>query len=191
MNKFFVLLIGLFLITTNFISAQPFTEASGKAYKTVKIGKQIWMAENLNYKTSIGSWCYDNTIDNCAKYGRLYNWETALEVCPNGWHLPGDAEWTVLTDYLDNKYGKLKATKGWNAPNTGATNSTGFGAIPGGGCNSNVEIFSGIGESGNWWTSTGSDDKDAFFRTLSYNYENADTHKEKKEMGYSVRCLKN
>lgn len=162
----------------------------GKKYKTVKIGKQVWMAENLDFKTSTGSWCYENSIDNCAKYGRLYNWETAMQVCPNGWHLPGNSEWAELINYLDRECGKLKATEGWNSPNTGAKNSSGFTAIPGGGCNSNGTLFSGIGESGRWWSSSEDNPTDGCFGTLCYNLENIDTGHVNKGQGCSVRCIK-
>ncbi len=72
----------------------------GKKYRTVKIGNQIWMAENLNYETPTGSYCYDNDPANCGRYGRLYDWENAKKAVPPGWHLPNIKEWESLVDYL-------------------------------------------------------------------------------------------
>jgi len=71
----------------------------GKIYKTTKIGEQVWMAENLNYEEK-GSRCYNDSTAYCKKYGRLYNWETVMKVCPSGWHLPSNAEWKVLFHYV-------------------------------------------------------------------------------------------
>lgn len=112
-------------------------ERDGKKYKFVKIGSQFWMAENLNYDTTEGSWCYGNEKDNCTKFGRLYNYQTALTVCPTRWHLPSDQEWNILTDYLGGRSvagGKLKeaGSSHWASPNTDATNSSGFSALSGG-----------------------------------------------------------
>ena len=76
----------------------------GKEYKTIKIGEQVWMAENLAYKPYSGKyWAYDNDNSNLEKFGYLYDWETACNVCPNGWHLPNDNEWIELTEYLGGK----------------------------------------------------------------------------------------
>jgi uncharacterized protein (TIGR02145 family) len=72
----------------------------GKTYKTVEIGTQTWMAENLAYKVEKGCWAYDNNQSNVKTYGYLYDWKIAKEVCPSGWHLPSDSEWTILSDYL-------------------------------------------------------------------------------------------
>jgi uncharacterized protein (TIGR02145 family) len=110
----------------------------GKTYKTVKIGTQTWMANNLAFKASSGCCAYDNNKNNVAIYGYLYNWETAKNVCPTGWHLPSDEEWTTLITNTGGVYTagtKLKEAgiKHWAEPNTGATNQSGFTALPGGG----------------------------------------------------------
>jgi uncharacterized protein (TIGR02145 family) len=75
-------------------------------YRTVQIGNQMWMAENLNYDTldGIGSWCYNYDTDKCQTFGRLYDWEAALKVCPEGWHLPSDSDWVTLTDFVGEEY---------------------------------------------------------------------------------------
>ena len=140
-----------------------FTDSrDGKTYKTIKIGTQIWMAENLRYKADSGCWAYKNNENNANKYGYLYNWETAKKVCPAGWHLPSDDEWTILTNYLGSEEiagGKLKATTGWKIhnerPDEVATNSSGFTALPGGiWYDGNGAFFQGIGGYGGWWSST-------------------------------------
>jgi len=132
-----------------------------KTYKTVKIGTQWWMAENLAYKTGSGSWAYNNEESNVAKYGRLYHWETAKTACPTGWHLPSDAEWTTLTSYLDGESvagGKMKTTSNWDSPNIGATNESGFSSLPVG-LLTNDGGFYEVGSSGYFWSSTQSSTK--------------------------------
>lgn len=107
----------------------------GTVYQTVCIGNQVWMAENLKYDIGY-NWCYENNPSMCDNFGRLYDWETALVACPTGWHLPSEAEFQELIDALGGNSvagGKLKATTGWSTPNTGATNSSGFSALGGGG----------------------------------------------------------
>ena len=101
---------------------ETFTDSrDGKTYKTVKIGNQTWMAENLNFTTAEGSWCYDDDTVNCNKYGRLYSWETARDVCPAGWHLPSKAEFETLLSNVggsgSNAYYALKdcGSSGFNA----------------------------------------------------------------------------
>ena len=166
----------------------------GQTYQTVEIGNQTWFAENLNYETS-DSWWYDNSSSNGAIYGRLYTWEAALTACPDGWHLPSDAEWTVLTDYLGGESvagGKMKEAgyEHWNSPNTGATNSSGFTALPGG-IRYTDGSFGHLGRYGDWWSSTEEySGLIAWYRCLDYDngqvYRNSDTEPD----GYSVRCLK-
>lgn len=173
----------------------------GKVYQTVTIGNQEWMAENLAYEPSSGNyWAYDNNNSNVETYGYLYDWETACDVCPDGWHLPTDAEWTELTDYLgENAGGKLKATGTigagtglWYDPNTGATNETGFTALPGGIRSSNGTFYD-VGLNGNWWSATERNANYAFGawgRGLSYGSSDVYWYYSNKELGFSVRCLR-
>lgn len=175
-------------------SGSTFTDPrDGKVYQTVKIGNQIWMAENLAYAPSSGNyWAYDNDNSNVETYGYLYDWETACDVCPDGWHLPTDAEWTELTDYLgENAGGKLKetGTTHWNTQNTGATNETGFTALPGGYRYDNG-AFSGIGFLGYWWGATEYDATSAWVRDMYYGNSDVDRFILSKEVGISVRCVR-
>jgi len=135
-------------------AAETVTDVDGNIYATVKIGDQVWMAENLrttHYSdgTALESFVMNNDAALVDQYGRLYRWDTALRVedgsspesegvqgvSPEGWHIPSEAEWLELIRYLGGKAiagGKLKAAGGdhWQSPNTGATNETGFGALP-------------------------------------------------------------
>jgi uncharacterized protein (TIGR02145 family)/uncharacterized repeat protein (TIGR02543 family) len=123
-------------------------------YKTIVIGSQKWMAENLDYDVA-GSKCYDNDPANCEKYGRLYNWNDAMSACPTGWHLPLDADWTKLFVYVGGSGiagKKLKSTTGWYS-NYG-TDEYGFSALPGGNglyFGGSTYTFSSVGTSGSWW----------------------------------------
>jgi len=166
-----------------------------KTYKWVKIGDQIWMAENLNYVTAYGSWCYDDKESNCNTYGRLYNWETAKKVCPDSWHVPSDAEWTELIDFLGGTSvagGKMKetGTTHWDSPNTGATNESGFIALPGGNRRSNG-AFHLIGSYGRWWSSTEGYAASACHRYLDDNNAYIGRSFSNQNFGFSVRCIRN
>ena len=180
----------------------------GKQYGYVSIGSQVWMAENLNYEAE-GSWCYNRLIPSCDTYGRLYNWATAMDgatsstanpsgvqgVCPDGWHLPSDAEWTALTIFVGstNTETKLKAESGWNyyngVPGNGS-NQYGFSALPGGFGfptigTSNVG-FQDVRNCGIWWSATEIDDSPAYFRigaTVGGNSYYGEVNL------FSVRCL--
>ena len=158
----------------------------GQTYKTVIIGEQTWLAENLNYEAE-GSRCYDNDPANCAKYGRLYNWETAMMVCPSGWHLPTRAEWDALLTYAGGSTSgtKLKSTSGWNL---NGTDQYGFSALPGGNSLSYGSSFNGIGYEGFWWTASeyGSGGQ-AYFQKMRTGFVE-DNHLHKSEW-FSVRCL--
>ncbi len=169
--------------------SQVTDKRDGKTYKTVKIGNQVWMADNLAYMPSIGNyWAYDDDNSNVAKYGYLYDWETAKNVCPSGWHLPSDEEWTTLTDYLGKDAGtKMKSTSGWKGNGNG-TNESGFSGLPGG-----VRYSYGdgnIGYYGFWWSSSQSNASIAWDRFLSYDSSNVFRYGNSKEGGFSVRCLR-
>ena len=180
-------------------SANTFKDSrDGKVYKIVKIGTQTWIAENLAYAPTSGNyWAYDNDDANVEIYGYLYDWQTALNVCPAGWHLPSDEEWTELTDYLgDNAGGKLKATGTieagtglWNDPNTGATNETGFTALPGG-YRDRYGYFFSIGYRGYWWSATETSANHAWSRDMNYNRSDVNRHDTSKDLGFSVRCVR-
>ena len=175
----------------------------GKAYKIVKIGTQIWMAENLAWKTVDGCFAYDNNESNVKNYGYLYNWETASKACPSGWHLPSEKEWADLTAYLGGDsiaHNKLKetGTAHWKEEDSTVNNKSGFTALPGGIFNNNsfkhkIE-FKYLGNYGYWWGSTTEPGKDnslnACFRTLGDYYKNEKLDYASKSRGSSVRCVK-
>ena len=173
-------------------------ERDGKVYKKVDIGSQTWMAENLNYDTTAGSVCYDSKPENCAKYGKLYNWETAKKACPLGWHLPSDAEWQRLVNFVgDSDAGtKLKAAAGWNDGGNG-TDNFGFSALPGGYGNSD-ETFVVVGMDGNWWTDleNSTSNTQAWSRDMhhtskgtNHNSATVNIHTHYKVDFQSVRCV--
>lgn len=185
----------------------------GNVYKTITIGGQIWMAENLKYLPSVvGSTTGSETIpyyyvyayngtnvsdakatDNYNTYGVLYNWTAAIASCPAGWHLPSDAEWTKLTDNLggeDIAGGKLKetGTTNWLSPNTGATNKANFTALPGGyRYNGGFEY---IGYYGYWWSATDVNTNYAWYRLLYFDLSNSYRYYMNKQSAYSIRCVK-
>jgi uncharacterized protein (TIGR02145 family) len=177
---------------TNNKNANQFTDQrDGKTYKTVKIGTQTWMAENLAYKTNKGCWVYNNDKKNVAKYGYLYNWETANVVCPAGWHLPTDAEWKILTDFLGGDSiagGKLKTSTGWDG-----TNESGFSALPAGYLGSDAYDF--LGSNANFWSSTESSVTEScalglYTGTIKSFRDKGKVKGVDKTDGFSVRCIK-
>jgi len=179
-------------------SRQPFTDTrDGKKYLTVKIGGKTWMAENLNYETG-KSWCYDKRNSSCDKYGRLYDWKTAMKACPTGYHLPSREEWKALVDYAAGKEAageKLKTKNGWanilsDADIEGGkrygTDDYGFSALPGGFRSGG---FSAIGLVGVWWTATESGGGKVYRQIMSYNKDNVTENNGDKSDGFSVRCV--
>jgi uncharacterized protein (TIGR02145 family) len=145
-----------------------------------------------------GAWCwYNNSADNGAIYGKLYNWyavNDARGLAPQGWHIPTDAEWTTLSTLLGGNAaagGKMKTTgtTRWTAPNTSATNESGFAGLPGG-YRDGDGAFSGVGGYGLWWSATEFDSTYAWGRALSYNSGTLYRNPTNKYIGFSVRCLR-
>jgi uncharacterized protein (TIGR02145 family) len=209
------------------------TDKDGNVYTSVTIGTQVWMVENLkttkyNNGDLIGTttpstldisaeaapkyqWAYEGNESNVNTYGRLYTWYAVTDtrnVCPVGWHVPSDTEWTTLTDYLTNNgygYGgsgdgiakSMAAKSEWTA-NTAAgsvgndqanNNSSGFSALPGGLRNFNG-TYSYIGNNGFWWSSTEFSSTYAYCRTLNYDNIYVNSYNFYEHSGFSVRCLR-
>ena len=160
----------------------------GQTYKTVKIGEQWWMAENLNYETEAGSYCYNDSAEYCEKYGRLYTW--AMDVCPEGWHLPDTTEWKTLFDAVGGQATAgtiLKSTEGW--PYNGYRDTYSFSALPAGFRN-NFGNFYNEGDYANFWSSTERRSDDAYYMFLHYTSGDAYLSYDDKYRGFSVRCVK-
>ncbi|MBR1744994.1 MAG: hypothetical protein IJ734_03235, partial [Fibrobacter sp.] len=160
----------------------------GQVYRTVTIGDQVWMAENLNFETD-SSFCYNDSAEYCAKYGRLYVWTAAMDACPSGWHLPDLAEWKTLLAAVggDSVAGaKLKSTSGWNSDGNG-TDDFGFTVLPAGGRSS--KDF--VGEAAAFWTSEWYGEYDDYAYGIRL-YTDTIVRKfySNKYIGSSVRCLK-
>jgi uncharacterized protein (TIGR02145 family) len=189
-------------------------DIDGNTYSTVTIGNQEWFAENLRTTkynngsaipniTSSSEWSiltsdayawYNNDEATYKEtYGALYNWyavETG-NLCPTGWRVPSEEDWTILTDYVGSKVGnKLKATSGWNSGGNG-TDDFGFSAIPAGGRYYYYGFFGNLGSIGSWWSSTEYDEALACYRFLHYSSESltGDYYNYKKH-GFSVRCVR-
>jgi len=159
-----------------------------KDYRLIDIGKQTWMAENWGCYVA-GSLCYNNDPANCKKYGRLYNWDAAITICPKGWHLPDDDEWDELVDFVGGKGAaglKLKATKGWDNNGNGE-DEYGFTALPGG-ISYSGDHFSLIGSGGAWWSSSVSSPY-AYSRYMGNDRHNVSIALSDKNDFFSVRCI--
>jgi uncharacterized protein (TIGR02145 family) len=162
----------------------------GKTYRRVAIGGKTWMAENLNYETE-KSWCYDNKESNCNKYGRLYDWKTAMTACPAGWHLPSNAEWDGLVGAAGGETTagkKLKSiSDGWN-DNGNGTDEYGFSALPGGNRFSGGG-FRNAGYNGVWWAATENGAGIAYYRNMNYFDDYVGSGSNYKSYAWSVRCV--
>ena len=169
--------------SNNINSKGTFTDSrDGKTYKTIKIGNQIWMAENLTYNAGSSCWAYDDNSYNLNTYGYLYNWQTAKNICPYGWHLPSEQEFETLL----NNYGGDWTNSAYEALIPGGTSgfSTSFG-----GWRDSEGIFDGIGEGGRFWSSYTGGEAGAWDLSMDSNYEEAGLNYGSKSWGFSVRCV--
>jgi uncharacterized protein (TIGR02145 family) len=230
------MIIFLFLgLSLKSLNAQTVTDIDGNIYNTVKIGTQTWMAENLKVTTfndgtkislitdgnvwaipSTPGYCWYNNDEQSYKaaFGALYNWFTldtstngGRNVCPVGWHIPDNSEWTILTGFLaNNGYGyngnlmqtakSLAASSGWSSDlisgnignNQSGNNRSGFAALPGG-YRDFDGAFDSIGGYGGWWSSTEYDSENAFSEVLVYSSNNIGNYEYSKLVGFSVRCV--
>jgi uncharacterized protein (TIGR02145 family) len=214
-------LLGVMLVLTTCKKSEnlpdPVTDGDGNVYISVTIGTQVWMKENLkttkyNDGTAIPlvtdgavwealttpgyCWYNNDATTYKATYGALYNWYAVNngKLCPTGWHVPTDAEWTTMTTYLggeDVAGGKLKeiGLTHWQSPNTEATNETGFTAVPSGGRYMDG-AFALIGGNGSWWSSSEYLTTDAYYRWVGFDSPTVSRTNGNSHCGFSVRCLK-
>ncbi len=201
-------------------------DIDGNVYKTMIIGNQEWMTENLkttrfndgrridypgsdnpawiNNRSGAYAW-YGNDISYKNTYGALYNWHAVNNgnLCPAGWHVPDDAEWTLINKYLAGKAGaelKETGTAQWQGINSGASAGSGFKALPGGvrfsdmpgGSRNPAEgYYYYMGRTGRWWSSSGHSNADAWYRSIHHDSGNMFRSHSSKETGFSVRCVRN
>lgn len=201
------LIISIYI--TVFAYSQTVTDIDGNIYNTVEIGTQIWLQSDmkvLHYPDGspiIEVWSYNDNDSLANIYGRLYTWDAAMNystvektqgICPNGWHIPSDDEWSTLGNFLGGDLiagGKLKESGSthWNSPNIGATNESGFTALPAGEYDDThyqfLNLYNVI------WSSTEASSSYAKYRYLSNESESLNTYTYFKDFRYSTRCIKN
>jgi uncharacterized protein (TIGR02145 family) len=197
----------------------PNVTYEGQTYNTVQIGEQCWFKENLNIGTmipgeaemtnngTIEKYCYENNSYYCPFFGGLYQWNEMMDystapgvqgICPAGWHIATDAEWTALIYFLGGEAvagGKMKTpgtaeagTSWWQSPNTGATNSSGFSATTGGAC-VDYGWFGGLYGGAWFWSSTEDVTSEAWRIALGYNTAEVEHVTNFKIYGFSIRCV--
>ena len=186
----------------------------GKVYRTLQIGSQTWMAQNLSW-AAVGSVCPEDSLGGCPKYGRLYSWTTAMElpdsfltrkwsgslprkgICPEGWHVPSTAEWITLWDAVGGTTAAMtimRSNLGWtdafDRPLAGGSDSVGFRVIPAG--QGFIREAMGTGQTASFWSATESDSVDAFYWEFYYliNRVTQRTYYGKDDAN-SLRCVKN
>lgn len=197
------------------LSCKKDTKLEGSNTESITIGSQIWAAKNLSVTTyrngdpipqitdstewvnaTAGAWCYiNNNPGNDSVYGKLYNWYAVNDprgLAPKGWHIPSNDEWSKLINYLGGRLvagGKMKATILWSSPNIGATNSSGFTGLPGGGRDF---TFSYNFYSAYWWSATPSPytQLKSWGIGLQCGTETTDQMEYENFLGLSVRCIK-
>lgn len=213
MKKYFVLLNILLLSASIYAQSEEskgvfIDTRDNKEYNWVKIGEQIWMAENLAFYASSGCWIYDHDSTYLAKYGYLYDWKTAKEVCPEGWHLPSVSEWKQLEDYIQFELGYndlnvgmvLKSKYDWDNEGNGL-DVFGFNGLPGGFrqfCkdkvyfDTNFEDFYNLNIQSDWWTSSERENDKEYAKVKRLTKDaNALMHGYSCKLnGISVRCVK-
>ena len=218
-----LILFTIFLMLFSTISCKQklndtVVDFDGNVYHTVKIGTQFWMAENLKVthyqngdaipnvtdstkwiKLKTGAYCnYNNDTNISRTYGRLYNWyalNDSRNIAPKGWHVPTNAEWTILIQYLggDKKAGgkmKEKGTMHWKTPNIGATNESGLGVLPGGDRYYGLGSYDLLGEMARIWTKTEVSDTFALPCNMSYDINDICRFSTGKASGFSARLIK-
>jgi len=216
MKFIIVVFLGLLLNTMCYCqSSGTFTDSrDGKVYKTVEIGTQVWMGENLAFRETDGCWAYEDSQDNVSSYGFLYSYRIAVWICPEGWHLPSDDEWTELFSYnggIDSAGTKLISNQSLNRDDTNFRNELGFNALPGGfrdlqdeaydlkdgrgviwtGRKTNKSRFNRIGENGYWWSSERKDNWESFFWSINWFDKGIDKGSgDSWSFGCSIRCIK-
>jgi uncharacterized protein (TIGR02145 family) len=214
-GKIKICIVLLFILGFTGLQAQTVKDLEGNVYKTITIDTQVWMAENLktlkyNDGTAIPlviedvawealttpayCWYDKDATTNKNTYGVLYNWfvVNTNKLCPKGWHVPTDREWKTLTTFLggeDIASGKLRetGTTHWQSPNDGATNESGFTALPGGYRDATGTCYD-IGVMGYWWSSSEVSTREASYRGMSSGYVGGRGFN--KQFGFSVRCLR-
>ena len=190
-----------------------FKVSASSGFPVIKIGTQVWTSQNLDVATyrngdvvpqvqdqnvwaslETGAWCYyDNDASNGTKYGKLYNWYAVNDprgLAPKGFHIPSDAEWTILTDYLGGRAAagtKMKSSTGWDS-NGNDINSSGFAGFPGG-CRSSIGTFYSIFRNGDWWSATENNSDYAWYCYLYYDNGFVSRSYYSKQNAFSVRCL--
>jgi uncharacterized protein (TIGR02145 family) len=200
MKKLLTCLLSTFLFIS--MNAQVVMDIDGNTYKTVKIGEQTWMAENLAATkapdgSEIVSFPYLGVDDSVKIYGRIYDWANARKACPSGWHLPSDEEWLAMIKYLGGPLeagGKMKetGTTHWKDPNNAASNESGFSAIPGGFKTAEGAYIDFKRNVAYFWSSSSMDD----LRAIGYYVNNSEAiiyrnYKSlTKDRAIAVRCVK-